>query len=208
MIIIIQIVLVLFLGLNLPDDARIPAHWNLKGEIDRNVGKWTGILFFPLVNIGIILLFIFLPYLSIRYKNAKEEFAFILHKLSAILIFVFSCTHIYTLLLAKGTLKPSVNPILSLIGLIFIYAGFLLSKVPSNFYVGIRTPWTLSSENVWKKTQKVGGICFILGGILMSLVPLIRKKPVTIFSSTFVLVTLIVHYPVLYSFVLYKRKKE
>ncbi len=205
-VIIIQIILALYLGWNLPDDAKIPSHWNIKGEIDNYVGKWTGILLFPAINIGILLLFIVLPYISVRYKKAKERFNLILPLISLIIIFFFACIHIYTILLAKKVICPAANPIFFLMGMMFIFLGNVLPKIPSNFFAGIRTPWTLSSENVWRKTHRSGGYSFVLGGLLMIMVPLLWRNSQTALIVMSILFLGAILYPVLYSFVLYKKE--
>ena len=142
-VIILQIIIALYLGWNLPDDVKIPAHWNIKGEVDNYVGKWIGILLFPAINLCVLLLFIFLPYFSVRYKNAKEQFDRIIPLISIIIIFIFACLHIYTILLAKEMICPSINPIFFLFGLMFIFLGNVLPKIPSNYFAGIRTLYNL-----------------------------------------------------------------
>ena len=207
-IIIIQIIASLYLGLSLSEDVKIPCHWNIKGEIDGYYGKWTGLLLFPGISIAMLLLLIALPYISVRYKNARERFDKVIPNLATIIIFFFAGFHIYTILLAKEILNPSGNMIFYLIGLMFILLGNLLPKIPSNFFAGIRTPWTLSSENVWRKTHRSGGISFVLAGFLMILIPLLWKNSQTSLVVMFIVVMAIVLYPVLYSFILYKKEEK
>jgi len=207
-IIIIQIIASLYLGLSLSEDAKIPCHWNIKGEIDGYYGKWTGLLLFPGINIAMLLLMIALPYISVRYKNARERFDKVIPSLATIIIFFFASIHIYTILLAKEILNPSGSMIFYLIGLMFIFLGNILPKIPSNFFVGIRTLWTLSSENVWRKTHRLGGFSFVLGGFLMILIPLLWKDSQTALIVLFILFMVIVLYPVLYSFILYKKEQK
>jgi uncharacterized membrane protein len=55
------------------------------------------------------------------------------------------------------------------IGVLFIVLGNFLSKVKSNYFFGIRTPWTLASETVWNKTHRLGGKVFIMAGVLLAM---------------------------------------
>ncbi len=208
LIIIIQIILSLYLGLSLTEDAKIPCHWNIKGEIDGYFGKWTGVLLFSGINLAMLLFIMALPYISVRYKNAKERFEKVIPGLATIIVLFFAGIHIYMILLAKEILNPSGNMIFYLIGLMFIMLGNLLPKIPSNFFAGIRTPWTLSSEEVWRKTHRLGGINFVIVGLLMIVITAVFGNNSTANIIMFVLFMSLVLYPVLYSFILYKKEEK
>ena len=207
-IIIIQIIASLYLGLSLSEDAKIPCHWNIKGEIDGYYGKWTGVLLFSGINLAMLLFIMALPYISVRYKNAKERFENVIPGLATIIVLFFAGIHIYTILLAKEILNPSGNMIFYLIGVMFIMLGNLLPKIPSNFFAGIRTPWTLSSEDVWRKTHRLGGISFVIAGLLMIVITSILGNSSTANIIMFVLFMSLILYPVLYSFILYKKEEK
>ena len=207
-IIIIQIIASLYLGLSLSEDAKIPCHWNIKGEIDGYFGKWTGVLIFPGINLAMLLFIIALPYISVRYKNAQKRFDKVIPSLATIIIFFFAGIHIYMILLAKEILNPSGNIIFYLIGLMFIMLGNIFPKIPSNFFAGIRTPWTLSSEEVWRKTHRLGGINFVIAGLLMIVITAILGNNSTANIIMFVLFMSLVLYPVLYSFILFKKEEK
>jgi uncharacterized membrane protein len=67
---------------------------------------------------------------------------------------------------ALGHTFNFVQFMLPAMGFIFIYMGFLVEKAKRNWFVGIRTPWTLSNEKVWDKTHKLGGTLFKVSGII------------------------------------------
>ena len=207
-IIIIQIIASLYLGLSLSEDAKIPCHWNIKGEIDGYYGKWTGVLLFSVINLAMLLFIMALPYISVRYKNAQERFEKVIPSLAMSIIFFFAGIHIYTILLAKEILNPSGNMIFYLIGLMFIMLGNLLPKIPSNFFAGIRTPWTLSSEDVWRKTHRLGGISFVIAGLLMIVITAVMGNNSTANIIMFVIFMSLVLYPAFYSFILYKKEEK
>lgn len=95
--------------------------------------------------------------------------------------------------------------ILVLIGLLFIGLGNLLPKVPKNFFVGIRTPWTIANEAVWDKTHRLGGLLFVISGLIMILKGFVLLQNSSFQNITGILVLGCLLYPVLHSFILYKK---
>jgi uncharacterized membrane protein len=92
-----------------------------------------------------------------------------------------------------------------LIGLLFFYIGILLENAKRNWFIGIRTPWTLSSEKVWNKTHKLGSKMFKISGIIV-LIGFLFQKYVTYFI---LIPTLFVaFYLVIYSYVEYRKEKK
>ncbi len=207
-IIIVQIALALYLSSFIADDARIPSHWNIRGEIDGYTGKWTAILLFPGINILMFIIMLILPIISVRYRETPERFSHMIPKITNIVIFFFAIIHIYTLLLGAKLITNTGTFLYYSLGLMFILLGNILPKMPSSFFIGIRTPWTLSSEHVWRKTHKVGGICFVMGGLLMIFIPAIWGNHATALTIMFVLFITLILCPVLYSFFLYKKEER
>ncbi len=205
-IIILQIVSALYISSFIAADARIPSHWNIRGEIDGYTGKWTAVLLFAGINALLFIFMVALPFISTRYRKAPERFSQMVPMVTNIIIFFFAVIHIYTLLIGAELVSANGCFIYYVIGFMFILLGNLLPKMPSSFFIGIRTPWTLSSEPVWRKTHKIGGICFVIGGFLMLFIPAIwGNNPIAI-TAMFILFIIIVLYPVLYSFILFKQK--
>ncbi len=207
MIVLIQIILSFYLGLPLADDAKVPSHWNIKGEIDDWSGKWTAIFLFPGINIGMLLLAIFFPMLSPRYRTDPERFQKILPSFINILVFFFAVIHIYTLLIAREIMPVTSHFILILIGLMFVCLGNLMPKIPSNFYMGVRLPWTLSSENVWRKTHRIAGWSFSLGGIILAVVGFIGNMTFITQIILIVAFLLIVLIPILSAFLIFRKEQ-
>ncbi len=205
-IIIVQIVLALYLSSFIANDAKIPSHWNIRGEIDGYTGKWTAVLLFPGINALLFILMLTLPIISVRYRETPERFSRMVPLITNIIISFFAIIHIYTLLLGAELVSSTGCFIYYALGLMFILLGNILPKMPSSFFIGIRTPWTLSSEYVWRKTHKVGGVCFVLSGLLMIFIPAIWGNNTTALTIMFVLFMALLLYSVLYSFLLYKKE--
>ncbi|MDA3813284.1 MAG: DUF1648 domain-containing protein [Candidatus Cloacimonetes bacterium] len=98
-IIIVQIALALYLSSFIASEAKIPSHWNFRGEIDGYTGKWTAILLFPGINVFLFIFMLVLPVFSVRYREAPERFSRMVPIITNIVIFFFAIIHIYTLLL-------------------------------------------------------------------------------------------------------------
>jgi len=207
-ILIVQVILALYLSSYIADDAKIPSHWNIQGEIDGYSSKWTAVLLFAGINILLFIFMLALPYISIRYRNAPERFSRMVPLITNIVIFFFAVIHIYTLLIGAELVSANGCFIYYALGLMFILLGNILPKMPSSFFIGIRTPWTLSSESVWRKTHKVGGICFVVSGLLMIFITAIWGNNATAITIMFVQFLLLVLYPVAYSFFLYKNSDK
>jgi len=205
-IIILQLALALYISSFIADDAKIPSHWNIKGEIDDYTGKWTAVFLFSGINLFLLLFMIALPLFSVRYKKTPERFSQMVPTITNIVIFFFAVIHIFTLLIGAELVSYTSSFIYYIIGLMFILLGNILPKMPSSFFIGIRTPWTLSSDYVWRKTHKVGGICFIISGLLMLFIPAIWGNNSTASTIMFILVLVFIFYSILYSFLLFKKE--
>lgn len=185
--------------------ASVPIHWNIKGEVD-NWGTPTMAAFsIPAMLIGMYLLFLFIPYLDPR-KERYEDFAKIYSFFRTAIITLLSLVYFIASLNGLGY-KISVafwTPIL--IGSLFILLGNYMGKIKSNWFVGVRTPWTLSSEENWNKSNRMGGRIFVLSGLLFIFMPFLP----TIFQVTlfFLIITALIFGTTGYSFFLYLKDQK
>ncbi len=141
----------------------VPTHWNADGVADGWGASWEGAFIFPIMMAGILLLFVVIPLIVVFEKNFKgfEKEYWILAFVIQMFFFLF---YIMTLLPNFGY-EFNFSQILVLpMAMLFISIGILLPSFKRNFFVGIRTPWTLADDKVWKKTHQVGGKLFILAG--------------------------------------------
>ncbi len=161
------IVLAYIIGISayscLPDV--MPSHWNIKGEVDSWTSKNFAVFFFPSLALGIYILMLFIPRIDPLRKN-YPKFYLPYYWLRTILIFFFVSMYLYTIAAGAG-FKMNINYfIIPAISLLFIVMGVFLPRIKKNYFVGIKTPWTLHSEEVWDKTHKVGGKLFMAAGIV------------------------------------------
>jgi len=153
---------------------QVATHWNYAGEVNGYSSRAFAAFFFPALAIGIYLLITFLPIFDPR-KERYQDFskAYNVLRLSITILML----GLYVIISFNGLgYQVPVGLIMPIgIGLLFIIIGNFLPKVKRNWFVGIRTPWTLSNEDVWNKTHRVGGKLFVLGGILMMLMTFVNQ---------------------------------
>jgi uncharacterized membrane protein len=185
---------------------KVPIHWNIHGEPDGWVSKhdviWTFLLM-PAVMAGMVVLTAILPWLSPKPFDV-ERFRDTYGYLMALVVALFGFIH---LLILFGSLEPPGAFDLGrwLVGGIFLFfalIGNVLGRTRRNFWIGVRTPWTLASETVWIQTHRLTAWLFVVIGIA-GFVAVVAGVPLVWCFVAFM--TLAVFVPVLYSLVLYKR---
>jgi len=144
---------------------KIAIHWNLQGQVDGYASKFPGLFILPSLLVGIVLLFITIPKVDPLKENIerfRKYYDGFIILFSAFMVFI----HLYVISWNIG-IRISPNIVLPLgFGILFFYCGILCENAKRNWFIGIRTPWTLSSERVWEKTHKVGGRLFKACGII------------------------------------------
>jgi uncharacterized membrane protein len=142
---------------------RIPVHWNAAGEVDRYGGKFEGVLLLPLIAAALYPLFLLLPRIDpgrANYATFAKVYALIRLSILALLAFVYAC-----ILLAAFGYNVDMNLLVPLaVGLLFCVMGNVMGKIRPNWFVGVRTPWTLSSRESWNKTHRLAGRLFVVMG--------------------------------------------
>ncbi len=144
---------------------RMPMHWNLRGEVDRFGGRLEGLFFLPLVALLLYGLLLALPRLDPHRAN-YNSFAGAYHALRLVLLLFMGLMH--GALLWGGARMPSFMGLL--VGVLLTVLGLLLPRLGTNWFAGIRTPWTLSSQLSWEKTHRLAGRLFVAAGLVMLVV--------------------------------------
>lgn len=202
---ILLIVAMLVVGWLLYDKlpAQIPTHWNAQGVIDGYGSKWVTLIGLPALGIFLMLLFHFLPKRDPRKQN-YASFATAWEVLQLMILWFF--TYIYFVILYI-VLHPAVAIMpwmLGWMGVLFFVLWFAMRHLKSNYFVGIKTPWTLESEVVWDKTHKLGSWIFMGAWIVFFVNAFWSAYFVPVFLIVIILCVLV---PVGYSYVVYKRLK-
>jgi uncharacterized membrane protein len=150
---------------SLPDDARLPVHWNLDGEPDRYGSKVEALLAMPAIALLLTIVFLVLPYFDPRRKNLQQS-AKLWNAAAIGTVLLIAAIHAFLVLSAIGQPVDVKSVLLPGIAGLFILLGNYLGKTRSNWFAGIRTPWTLSSDYAWEKTHRWAGRLFVLTGVV------------------------------------------
>jgi len=147
---------------SLPD--RIPTHWNVSGEID-GYGPRPWVFAMPAAMLGMLGLLRVIPWLSPKHFKIDtfyNTYAFIV----VLITTLFAYIHVLTVLPALGYQVRTDKALLAGMMLFFMLIGNVLGKVQRNFFVGVRTPWTLASDRVWTETHRLAARMFVATGAL------------------------------------------
>lgn len=201
LIALIPFIYLAFVWKNLPET--VPIHWNAKGQIDQYGPKTNLIgLLFLLSGIGYFI-FLILPKIDPKGKlNKMGNKLDNLRLLLAIFMSAIATYIIYSVQQAES--KPTF--IFAIIGLLFASLGNYFKTIKPNYFIGIRTPWTLENEDVWKKTHLFGGKLWFIGGLLIFILSLIVPNDYSFYLM--ISVTIIISVvPIIYSYLEFKKLK-
>jgi len=202
LIIALLIILSLYFYPRLPEI--IPSHFDLHGNPDKFAPKTSLIILMAVLIVGLYLLLTFIPFIDPFWRKIQKKYTlFLLFRDFILLFFLFF--YVLVLIAAKrGSLPPQALGIG--LGFLFILLGNYLPKLPRNFFFGIRSPWTLASEVVWKKTHILGGWLFVAGGVLMVLLSFSKfRLPLIIFT---ILAVIVIFTAFVYQLFLYKKLQK
>jgi uncharacterized membrane protein len=159
----------------------------------------------PAIMFAVWALMRFLPRIDPRRAN-YASFQGTYHAVIAVIVGFMGIVHVAVIGSALGWPISIPHVVLVLTGLLFVAIGKLLPRARANWFFGIRTPWTLSSDAVWERTHRLGGVLFMLGGVVLIAAAF---GPATLLFPAFMFaVVLSAVIPVLYSLVLWMREKR
>ncbi|QWX82645.1 SdpI family protein [Cellulophaga sp. HaHaR_3_176] len=182
---------------------KVPMHWNIKGEIDRYGEKMELIIIPILLPLLVYIIFLVVP--KIDPKNKLNKMGNKLQTIKVLLTTFMSILALFIIYSAKNQSFVNPNYIILLIGVLYIILGNYFKTIKANYFIGIRTPWTLENESVWKKTHKLGGKLWFVGGIIIVLTSLILDKEPNV--SVFLIITgIITIIPIVYSYIIFKKE--
>lgn len=164
---VIMIALALLAGAVLWDQLPDPmaSHWNANDQVDGYMSKFWGVFLMPLITLGMLVLFLVLPNIDPLKANIaqfRETFNLFIVLIVTFMLYIYGLTLVWNLGYQDFNMSTAMLPFM---GVLFIAAGYMLRKAKRNFFIGIRTPWTLSSDRVWDKTHQFGSILFMASGV-------------------------------------------
>jgi len=180
------------------------SHWNMNGLVDGYTSKAVALFIMPVISIIIFAIYLVIPALEPLKKNLDKFQRYFDCFIIIILLFLLYL-YILTILWNLGILFNMNRFIAPAFAAIFFYAGVLISKTKRNWFIGIRTPWTLSSDSVWNKTHKLGGALFKICGLFALLGVIFYKAAIFLILVPVLLSTIIV---IVYSYKLFRIEKN
>lgn len=206
---VVLIVLLPFLYLvyiwgSLPE--RVPIHWNGEGQINGWGSKSSLIIIPLLLPLLTYIIFHVTPLIDPKKKLANMESKF--YQLKFAIVLLMSVLALFILYSTKNQSFFSPNSMIMLIGLLFAIIGNYLPSVKPNYFIGIKTPWTLENEAVWKKTHQLAGRLWFPGGLIIVILTFIIDDPKLMHVIFLTITGIIAIIPIVYSFIIFKKESQ
>ncbi len=187
---------------NLPNI--IPIHWNINGQIDRYSPKNIAIFIFPIITLIMVIILRLSQYIDpkkARYETFKKEWEIMQTVITAFMVYIY-----FIIIYLSLNQSQKIEPLLFIgMGVLFIIIGNYLGKIRQNYMIGFKLPWTIANEDVWNKTNRLGGYMFVIFGIIFLL------EAYFLWNSAYVIflfMLLVIFVPIIYSYLLYKKIKK
>lgn len=203
LIIILPFIFIAVKWNDFPD--RIPMHWNIKGEIDNYGSKAFGLLALPCMNILMFLLFIFLPKIDpkknnyLLFEDKWKVIRTVIHLFILVMFFVIS-------FVSLGYKLPVDKIVMISVILLMLLFGNYMGNIRPNYFIGIKTPWTLANENVWRLTHRLAGKIWVIASIIM--IAIVLFLPLESPWLFFVYIAIISLVPIVYSYIKFKEQDK
>ena len=189
----------------------VPIHWNLEGKPDNYAPKDIGLFLLPIINTGLYLFLFFIP----KIDPNNEQLQYSIKTLQWIRLGTHALLGFIMLWTSLSIIEASnVQPewLFSVISLFFAFLGKAMANVKQNYFVGIRTPWTLSNELVWDDTHRFTAPLWFYSGIGMACISAILSSMgfgAGIILTVFLIwIATIVIIPIAYSYKRFREEKK
>lgn len=183
---------------------RVPTHWNIQGQPDAWGPPGMNLWLTPLMLAVLLLLFWAIPKIDPRRASWAQHESTYWTIVNGIAVFMLAM-HVAIVGAGLGWTTHTGRWIPVLAGLLFAFLGNLMTRIRPNFFVGIRTPWTLTSDENWRKTHRMGGPLLMLGGLALVVGGLLGGAW---FGVSFAILLVLSLAPIVYSYRLWKREQR
>lgn len=203
LVILMPAVYLLFVWNRLPEQVAI--HWNAQGEANGYSPK-IALLGMAALNAGIYLLLIWLPRIDPRRQNVQLSSA-TYGKIRIASVIFLSIVMMAAILINQGIEIDMLKVIFLSTLILFAFLGNYFGRVRPNYFIGIRTPWTLENDTVWRKTHQMAGKLWFWTAL--ALMPLVLLAAPAIVLPVFFVATLVLAFvPIIYSYYVFGQVKS
>ncbi len=183
--------------------ARVASHWSLAGEPDGTMSRAIAAVFLPLVGAVLGLAFALLPRTDPRREGLLHGGVW--WTLGNAVMILLAILHVALLGYNLGWPVSMPGVALGGAGLLFILVGFLMPQMRPNWFMGIRTPWTLTSDTVWRRTHALAGRVFAAAGAVLVVLAFLQPDHVAAMLGIVIAVAVLV--PVIASYLLWRHER-
>jgi uncharacterized membrane protein len=193
--------------LQLPADAQVPIHWGPDGQPDDWTDKTVGLFLMPVLAAGIATLLALIPRFEPRRANLERSAKAYGATWIGVMV-LLGGLHLLAVSVALGAQMDLTRIVFIGTGILFVVIGNYLPKVRPNYMMGIRTPWTLTSDLAWTRTHRVGGRIFVIEGIVMTALGLLGVSGTTLVVAVLGAVAILLVVTFTYSYQVWKADPE
>jgi uncharacterized membrane protein len=181
--------------------ARVPMHWNLRGEIDSWSSKFPGLLFMPLMGLGMVVLLRVLPWFDPWLRRKPDEtgrMKAVLPILRIGVLGLFDVIFYVQIAVSLGWKIDDQRIVITALLIFFAVMGNYLGNLRPNYFAGIRTPWTLENPETWRATHRLGGRLMFFGALILLVIQFFLTS--SVFNWVFMIsILLLALWGILYS---------
>jgi immunity protein, SdpI family len=179
-------------------------HWSLNGTPDGFSSRTWALAIVPIMLVFMTVMFNVLPKVDPRRENYAKFLSSYWLIANAVIVFLLIA---HALVIASGLgFSVKIDRLMPLgIGLLFVFLGNYLTRVEPNWFIGIRTPWTLSSDTVWRRTHRTGGLLMVIGGLVLAVGAFMPRPVFLVLLVTTICIVAVI--PIVQSYVLWRREQ-
>lgn len=192
----LPLVVVLIVLPHLPE--KIPAHYGFDNQVDRWGSKFEALLF-PVVSILMGYFLLGMAKLAAKKEEHGENNKNVTMIVGILVLILLNALNVYSLYTSFNKVENLSfvsldigQLVFGIIGMLMIVTGNLMPKLRMNSMIGLRTHWSMKNEVTWKKSQHIGGISFIIGGVIITCICIALKGTPCLLSVSGVWAILIV----------------
>lgn len=183
--------------------ARIPSHWDARGAVNGDMSRAWGVWLMPVVLLIMAIVLPRLPAIDPRrdnYEKFRPSYDLVINAVMTLVAIL----HVAMLGAGVGWPVPMERVTPLLVGALFVVIGNVMPRARPNWLFGIRTPWTLTNDRVWERTHRLGGLLFVIAGILLIVAALLM--PAAFLPVIVICVAAAAIIPVVYSYFAWRQE--